>query len=136
MNRHLILATVSRFLVLLLCVSAVFLLLRGHNEPGGGFIGGLLMAGAFVTYALGNGVERTRELLHVKPETLVAAGLLLALSSGCLALVLGQPFMTGQWLEQPLPGVGKVSSVLLFDIGVFLTVFGTVLRILFTVEED
>ena len=136
MKRHLILATVSRFLVLLLCVSAVFLLLRGHNEPGGGFIGGLLMAGAFVTYALGNGVERTRQLLRVEPETLVGTGLVVVISSGCLALVFGQPFMTGQWLEQPLPGIGKVSSVLLFDIGVFLAVFGSVLRILFTVEEN
>lgn len=133
---HLILRTAGRFLIVLIGLFSLFMLLRGHNEPGGGFIGGLLLTGAFIAYALGHGIEATRELLRADPHTLIGLGLLVVFSSGCLALIGGKPFMTGQWLQQPIPGLGKVSSVLLFDVGVYLTVFGAIIHIIFTIAED
>ncbi len=136
MSDSLILRTAARFLLVLLLVLAVFVLLRGHNEPGGGFIGGLLAAGGVAIYQLACGVARARGLLRVDPRALAGAGLLLALAGGIFSLADGLPFLTGLWLEQELPGVGKLGTPLLFDTGVFLLVIGAVLTILFTLDEE
>ncbi|GMU23319.1 MAG: Na(+)/H(+) antiporter subunit B [Phycisphaerae bacterium] len=132
----LILRTASRFLLILLVVFSVLILLRGHNEPGGGFVGGLLSAAAFALYAMAHGPQATRQLLRVEPRTLIAAGLLTALGSGTLALLRGQPFLTGQWFSGKVPGVGHVGTVLLFDLGVYLVVMGTTLLIVLTLSEE
>ncbi|MEM1109616.1 MAG: Na+/H+ antiporter subunit B [Planctomycetota bacterium] len=125
----LVLQTTSRLLVLLLVVFSVLVLIRGHNEPGGGFIGGLLCALAFATHALSFGIRGTRRLIRVDPHRLLGIGLLLAAGSGAVSIVLGQPFMTGQWWAE-VPGVGKAGTVLIFDIGVYLVVLGAAMMIL------
>ena len=94
--------TAARLLMPLLLLFSVFLLLRGHNEPGGGFVGGLVAAAAFALYAIAYGVERARRALLVKPLTLLGAGLLIALASGVPAVLRGQPFMTAQWALGPV----------------------------------
>jgi len=126
----LLLQTTSRLLVVLLVVFSVLVLLRGHNEPGGGFIGGLLCGLAFATHALSFGVGSTRRLTRIAPHTLLGLGLLLAAGSGMVGLFLGQPFLTGRWLGTA-PGIGKLGTVLVFDVGVYLVVLGTTLVILF-----
>jgi multicomponent Na+:H+ antiporter subunit B len=131
-----VLRTVSTFLVVLLTLLSVFLLLRGHNEPGGGFIGGLTVTAAFMIYALGHGVEATRRLMRVEPMALVGVGVLLVVLSTCVSLFVGDPYLTAQWVKQPLPGIGKVSTVLAFDLGVYLAVLGTVTRIILTTAEE
>ena len=85
----------------LLLLFSVFLLLRGHNEPGGGFVGGLVAAAAFALYAIAFGVKRARQALLVKPMTLLGAGLLIALFSGLPAVLRGQPFLTALWAPGP-----------------------------------
>ncbi|MDT8897782.1 Na+/H+ antiporter subunit B [Thermanaerothrix sp. 4228-RoL] len=135
-GRSEILSVATRYLMPLLIVFSVFLLLRGHNEIGGGFVGGLVAAVAIVLYMIAEGVAAARELLRVEPRVLIAAGLLVALSSAMVAWLVGQPFMTGLWWKQALPVVGKVGTPLIFDIGVYLTVMGTTLLILFTLAED
>ena len=135
-GRSEILSVATRYLMPLLIVFSVFLLLRGHNEIGGGFVGGLVAAVAIVLYMIAEGVAAARELLRVEPRVLIAAGLLVALSSAMVAWLVGQPFMTGLWWKQALPVVGKVGTPLIFDIGVYLTVIGTTLLILFTLAED
>jgi len=134
--RSLILQTSSRFLVVLLLLFSLFYLLRGHNMPGGGFIGGLLGASSFALYMLAFGVDAARRLLRVAPRTLVGAGLLLAAAGGSAALLAGQPFLTGLWLPWEVPGIGKISTVLLFDIGVYVVVVGTTLLMVFTLAEE
>jgi multicomponent Na+:H+ antiporter subunit B len=124
-----VLQTTARLLVVLLVVFSVLVLIRGHNEPGGGFIGGLLCGLAFATHALAFGVRRMRRLVAVDPTRLLGLGLLLAAGSGVVALLLGQPFMTGQWWAD-VPGVGKAGTVLIFDVGVYLVVLGTTLLLL------
>jgi multicomponent Na+:H+ antiporter subunit B len=131
-----ILRSGARFLVPLMLLFSVFVLVRGHNEPGGGFVGGLVAATAFALVLLSEGLAEARRLLRVDPLALVAAGLLVALASGVPPLLRGGPYMTGLWLKVPLPVVGKVGSPVIFDVGVYLVVLGIVLAILFALAED
>jgi multicomponent Na+:H+ antiporter subunit A len=124
--------TAARLLMPLLLVFSVFLLLRGHNEPGGGFVGGLVAAAAFALYAIAFGVRRAREALFVKPLTLLGAGLLIALLSGLPAVLRGQPFLTALWAPGSLP----LGTPALFDVGVFLVVAGVVLMMIFSLAEE
>jgi multicomponent Na+:H+ antiporter subunit A len=124
--------TAARLLMPLLLLFAVFLLLRGHNEPGGGFVGGLVAAAAFALYAIAFGVKRARQALLVKPMTLLGAGLLIALCSGLPAVLRGQPFLTALWARGPLP----LGTPALFDVGVFLVVAGVVLMMIFSLAEE
>lgn len=132
----LLLSTAVRLLLPLLLLFSVFLLLRGHNEPGGGFVGGLVAAAAFVLHALAHGVEEARRLLRVDPRRLVAAGLLTSLGSGTLALAAGLSFLTGLWSSIPVPAVGHAGTPLLFDAGVYLVVAGVALLIVFSLMEE
>ena len=131
-----ILQTAARFLMPLLLLFAVFLLFRGHNEPGGGFIGGLVVASSFVLYSIAFGVDAARRALLVRPSTLLGIGPLVALLSGLPAVAQGRPFMSAIWTTV---GTGSavidVGSPLVFDIGVFLAVIGVVLTIVFTLAE-
>mgnify|MGYP005839928507 CR=1 FL=1 len=131
----LILVAATRFSVALLLVFSVFTLFRGHNEPGGGFIGGLLAAAALSLHGLAFGKSETRRLIRVSPKLIAGAGLGLCTLSGCLALLWGRPFMTGLWMKLAIPGVGKLSSVLLFDIGVYLVVMGTTILMILALAE-
>lgn len=132
----LILHTVALGLVPLQLLFSVFLLLRGHDEPGGGFIGGLVAAGAFVFYLFAHGVAATRRILRATPHDLLGWGLLLALFSIVPGLLLGQPPLTAQWWIANLGGMDiKLSTVLLFDIGVYLAVLGTILIFVVSLAE-
>jgi multicomponent Na+:H+ antiporter subunit B len=131
----LILRTTTRLLMGLLLIFSVFLLLRGHNLPGGGFSGGLVAASAFALQALGFGVHAARRQLHFDPRTLIAFGLLVALGGAVWSLFYGQPFFTGMWDKTPLPVIGKLGTPLLFDAGVYFVVIGVVLEMVFTFAE-
>jgi multicomponent Na+:H+ antiporter subunit A len=124
--------TAARLLMPLLLVFSVFLLLRGHNQPGGGFVGGLVAAAAFALYAIAFGVHRARQALLVRPLTLLGAGLLIALLSGVPAVLRGQPFLTALWAPGSLP----FGTPALFDGGVFLVVAGVVLMMIFSLAEE
>jgi multicomponent Na+:H+ antiporter subunit B len=131
-----ILQTASRYLLPLLLLFSVFILLRGHYLPGGGFVGGLIASIAFVLHLFANGLENTKNLLRIHPGFLMPAGLALSFISGFLPMVFtGDPFMTGLWFKEPLPVIGMVGTALFFDIGVFLVVVGVTLTILFTISE-
>lgn len=131
-----ILSTTIRLLLPLLLLFSVFLLLRGHNEPGGGFVGGLVAAAAIVLYTLAEGVEPARRILIVNPRQLIAGGLLVALSSGVIPFFYGLPFQTGLWLPRALPVLGHVGTPLLFDLGVYLLVAGMALLIVLSLMEE
>jgi multicomponent Na+:H+ antiporter subunit B len=131
----LILRSATRYLLPLLLLFSVFLLLRGHQEPGGGFAGGLVASAAFVLYSIAHGVAAARRSLPLPPGMLIGLGLLLAGASGVLALALGQPLLTAQWSAWPIPILGEAGTPLVFDAGVFLTVAGVVLLIVFSLME-
>jgi multicomponent Na+:H+ antiporter subunit B len=134
-----ILTVATRFLVALLLLFSVYMLLRGHNLPGGGFIGGLIGATGFVLYAIASGTEQARAALRLSPQNIAMAGLGIALLAGLFAAVFGDPLFTGQWLFIGAEGDDKglpLSTVLVFDIGVYLVVFGSILTLVFAMEEE
>lgn len=131
-----ILSTASKYLLPLLLIFSFFLLLRGHNEPGGGFVGGLVAAAAYALYFIGNGVDEAEKLLKVEPIKLIATGLFIALISTVPALFVGEDFMTGIWLKTNFPVIGKIGTPLIFDVGVYLLVLGIALKIIFSLAEE
>lgn len=135
-TQSLILSTATRYLLPLLLLFSIFLLLRGHYEPGGGFVGGLVAAAAFALHALAFGVPHTREVLRIDPRILIGAGLLVSTLSGVFAWIYGNVYLTAVWLKQPWPVLGKVGTPLLFDIGVYFVVLGVVLKIIFVLAEE
>src|SRR5688500_403504 len=132
-----ILRTAARLLMPLLLLFAVFLLLRGHNEPGGGFVAGLVVAMALVLHAGAFGVPASRRVLSVHPSHLQGGGLLIARGSGLVAPLQGSAFMRAVGTKVPMGGAPvDVGTPLLFDLGVCLVVIGFVLTIVFTLAED
>lgn len=129
----LILRATTRFMLPVLLLFSVFLLLRGHNSPGGGFAGGLVAAAAYTLYALAFGPKASREALRVDTRHLIGGGLIIAAASGVAGLFAGQPWLTGLWIHQ---GDIHLGTPLAFDIGVYLTVAGVVLTIILTLAEE
>lgn len=133
-----ILGQASRLFFPILIVLSLVVLYRGHNLPGGGFIGGLMAAAAFILIGVSESMERARAALRVDPVSLMAWGLATALLSGFPAFLSGQAFMTGAWLPGfSLPLLGKVhlGTPLVFDVGVYLVVIGFVLHTTFSLAE-
>jgi multicomponent Na+:H+ antiporter subunit B len=111
---------------------------RGHNEPGGGFIGGLMAAAGFVFYAMAFDTAGAEKKLRVSPLMLIVAGLSFAFISTLPSLLAGNPFFTGEWISLSIPLLGKLKlgTPLLFDLGVYLTVWGVIVTIIFNVMEE
>lgn len=134
----LILRTVDRLVGSLLLMASLFLLWRGHNEPGGGFSGGLMAASAFVLHAIAAGPEAGRQALKIPPTLLIPLGLAVALLAALIAFAAGEPFFTGQWVTLNIPGGSdvKLGTPLLFDVGVYLVVVGITLTIILSLMEE
>ncbi|MDO5609008.1 MAG: Na+/H+ antiporter subunit B [Capnocytophaga sp.] len=135
--KTIILKTASVYLLPLLLLFSIFILLRGHYLPGGGFVGGLVASIAFVLHSIANGLDNTKKMLRIHPGFLMPVGLLTALLSGLLPIVAeGLPFMRALWMSEPFPALGLVGTPLFFDIGVYLVVLGVTLTIIFTITES
>lgn len=133
-----ILQTATRFLMPLILVFSVVVMLQGHNKPGGGFVGGLLAAAAFSLHALAFNPSETRASIRFDLRSIIATGLLCALSAGVLGLLQGLPLFTGLWVDVAVPGVGDVhlGTPMLFDLGVYLVVLGITLLMVLSLVED
>lgn len=129
----LILSTVARMVILLMLLFSLYLLVRGHNQPGGGFVGGLVAASALVLHAIANGVSATRRRLRVDPRAVAMIGVAVAIVAGLVAAFSGAPFLTGVWV---FPAGIPLGTPLLFDVGVYLVVVGAVTALVFALEED
>ena len=125
----LILRTATPVLMPLMILFALCMLLRGHNDPGGGFVGGLVVAAAYALQAFAFGVPAARRALLIDPERLLGIGLLVALGTGLASVAAGRPFLTSMWW-------GGLGSPVFFDLGVFLVVIGVALTMTFTLAED
>jgi multicomponent Na+:H+ antiporter subunit B len=124
-SRALIAEVFVRFLYQVLLLASLWVLLRGHNAPGGGFIGGLLGVAASAAYALTFDSARALRRVPLGPVRLSALGVLLALLSGMPAVLFGSPFLTHLWITLPLGFTDlALSTVMLFDLGVYLCVWG------------
>ena len=128
--------TITPYLSALMVLFSIVVLLRGHNQPGGGFIGGLIAASAFAIYGVGYGVEPVRRALYFHPNAIAGFGLFMSALSGFASLFAGKPFLTGLWWTPMVFGMElPLSTVLVFDIGVYLVVLGTVSSIALSLEE-
>jgi len=135
--RSIILSTATRYLLPLMLMFSLFILLRGHNEPGGGFIGGLVASASFALYGFAFGIPAARKILRVDPMRLIGVGLLMVAFSGIVAPILrSRPFLTAVWDDTVYPAIGKLGTPLLFDTGVYIAVIGVTLLIIFTVAEE
>jgi multicomponent K+:H+ antiporter subunit A len=132
-DRHpLVLTTVSRSLLPIALLVALYILLRGHNMPGGGFIAGLVTAIALILQYVAHSVPWMHQRVPNNYHPLVAMGVLIAGLTGLASLLFGYPFLTSTFghIHWPLVGEFELASAMLFDIGVYLTVVGAVLLIL------
>jgi multicomponent K+:H+ antiporter subunit A len=111
---------------------AVFIFLRGHNMPGGGFIAGLIAAVALISQYLANGISWTNQRLRMDMHAVIATGLLIAVVTGLVSIVLGYPFLTSAftYLTWPIVGKFEIASAIAFDLGVFIVVVGVTVLIL------
>ncbi len=134
--KTIILRIASNYLLPLLLLFSFFLLLRGHYLPGGGFVGGLVAAIAFVLHSFANGLNNTKKLLRIHPGFIMPTGLAISFLSAIAPLFGNYPIMTGIWFDNPIPVIGSIGSALFFDIGVYLTVLGVTLTIIFTISES
>jgi multisubunit Na+/H+ antiporter MnhB subunit len=133
-----ILKTATRLLVGLILTYSVYLLMRGHNAPGGGFAAALVAGTGFALFAIAEGPTVVRGAIRIAPQTIVMSGLSLAMVSGLPALVVGQPFFSGiWWIRQngQMPSLA-IGTPLFFDVGVFLAVLGTILTLILALEEN
>lgn len=134
----LILTAASRYIFPLLLLFSIVLLIRGHNEPGGGFAGGLVAASGYALLALSQGPRRARGYLKVDPHVLTGVGLLISLASGLWGPLQGEPFLKGYWWKINLRGMGdlELGTPLFFDLGVYILVVGITLNIIYAFAEE
>lgn len=130
---------VGSFLFFVINVFAIYLLLRGHNLPGGGFIGGLGSALSLIMLSLAFGVERTQTILRVDPTRVAIIGLLIAVATALLPVLIGDPVLRQyNWKIHAVPVLGSfaIGTPLLFDIGVFLVVVGVTAKVIFVLMRS
>ena len=125
-------AVLMRLVLPLACMVSVYLFMRGHNEPGGGFVAGLVMSVALLLQYIVSGTVWVEEHMPLRPRRWIGVGLLTALATGVGSWFLGYPFMTTHTAHQTLPLIGEIhiASALFFDIGVFTLVVGSTLLVL------
>jgi multicomponent Na+:H+ antiporter subunit B len=135
--KTIILKTAADVLLPILLLFSVFILLRGHYLPGGGFVGGLIAAIAYVLHSFAYGLPVTRKILVFHPGYLMPIGLLISFISAIVPVVFYDlPIMTGLWQSGYVPVLGRLGSALFFDVGVYFVVFGISLTIIFTISEN
>jgi multicomponent Na+:H+ antiporter subunit B len=133
----LIFRTISPLITVVMVAFSIFVMLRGHNEPGGGFIGGLIAAAAIAIYGIANGPGAARQTIKADPLAYAGFGVLLAGASGLLSAFWGMPYLTGLWFFLPLGSTEiGLSTPLIFDIGVYFTVFGTISAVALMLEDS
>ena len=132
-----ILQIASKYVKWILVFFALIALYRGHNSPGGGFIGGLLVGLSVIFYSFAFNAPKAKNALKIQPEGYIALGLLLILISVLPGFFMKQIFMAGVWISIPIPLLGdiKLGTPFLFDIGVFLAVVGVTLLFFFTLSS-
>jgi multicomponent Na+:H+ antiporter subunit B len=129
-----ILSAATRVLAPAILILSVFVFWRGHNEPGGGFIGGLLAASAFALLEKAEGREAAMRALRFNPVSIAALGLGIAVAAGVWGGFAYGAFLKGVWPFYEAYGL-PFGSIFLFDLGVYLVVLGTICGILFALED-
>jgi multicomponent Na+:H+ antiporter subunit B len=133
--KSLIFRTASAYLLPLLLLFSIFILLRGHYLPGGGFVGGLMASIAFLIHSFAFGLKETQSIIKINPGYLMPIGLAFAVGAAIAPFFVDAPLLKGLWFEEPFRFIGMVGSALVFDIGVYLVVIGATLTIIFSITD-
>ena len=134
--KTIILSTILKAILPLFIGFAIYMFLRGHDKPGGGFIAGLIASIPLMIHAMALGSDKTIKTYKLKPRLMAAVGLLLAMVSGLFATVKSSLYLTPIWVDDKLPIIGKVGTPILFDLGVSFVVLGVVLEITFLFTKE
>ncbi|GAA0611750.1 Na(+)/H(+) antiporter subunit B [Virgibacillus siamensis] len=134
----LILRMTTSIIVFILLGFSIYLLLAGHNSPGGGFIGGLMTASAILLLYISYGTKAVEKILPVNYRLLIPIGLLVALGTGIGSFFFNVPFLsqTFTYVEMPFFGKLELATAMMFDIGVYITVLGVTLTIILSISRD
>lgn len=119
-------------------IASLYLLFAGHNQPGGGFVGGLVAAAAVSMHYVAGGIDEVRRLSRFRPWTILGTGLLLSFVTASLPLLLGNEILATALFDYDVPILGtiKTTSALFFDIGVYVLVVGLVLMVFEAFGDD
>lgn len=134
----LILRTTSSLIIFIMLGFAIYLLLAGHNSPGGGFVGGLTTSAAIVLMYMAYGEKVVKKIIPINFQFFIPLGLLIATLTGLGALLFNVPFLTHTFGVFHIPFIGEIelATAMLFDLGVYFTVFGSMMTIILTIAED
>ena len=138
MTGSLILTTVTRLVFFVVLLFSLYLLLRGHNSPGGGFIAGVMTALGVLLQSIASDLRYVRLVFRAEPRVLAGIGLMTSLTTGLVPMLLGYPFLTSTFGHVHVPGLGEVeiASAFFFDLGVYCVVVGGSLLMMITLAEE
>ena len=137
-DRHpLMMVVVTRVLMPIALMVGIYIFLRGHNQPGGGFVAGLVVAIALLMQYMASGFAWTQDRQRIEYHTLIGFGVIIAGVTGAGAWVFGAPFLTSSYTYVHLPPIEEfeLATAMLFDLGVFLTVLGAVMLMLYSLSR-
>lgn len=134
----LILRTTTSLIAFILLGFAIYLLLAGHNSPGGGFVGGLMTSGAVLLMYMSYGIEAVEKMLPINFVTLIPIGIGIAVLTGAGSFLFDVPFMsqTFGYFTVPIFGEIELATAMLFDLGVYFTVVGVMITIILSIAND
>ncbi|MGG1880275.1 Na+/H+ antiporter subunit A [Paenibacillus cisolokensis] len=137
-SNDVILRTISRVVIFIVLAFSWYLFMAGHNEPGGGFIGGLMTTAALVLLSMAYGMDMTKNIIPVSFRRMTAIGLMIALLTGVGSFLFGAPFLSHafDYFDLPLLGETELATAVLFDLGVYLAVVGVTMTIINSIGRD
>ncbi len=138
MTRSLFFKFLARAMMPILILFSIFFLLRGHNQPGGGFVGGLVAASSIVLMTLAYGAEQVARQMRIDFRRVMFWGLIVAVIAGVLGLVFQSSFLESIWFKPYLEGIGRLElgTPALFDAGVYIVVFGVTVAIVMAMADE
>lgn len=133
-----LLQSITKVVVFIILTLALYLFFSGHNNPGGGFVGGLVLASSFVLMLLAFDMDTVKQGIPVDFKLVAATGAAIVLLTGFGATIFGEPFLyqTFTMIELPLFGKVELATVTIFETGVALAVVGVVVTIILSISED
>ncbi|HKL09469.1 MAG TPA: MnhB domain-containing protein [Bacteroidales bacterium] len=135
--RNIILENIVTLFRKFMVIYSIYLLLRGHNNPGGGFIAGIIASTGFIFFAIIHGTKALQNIIKFKPQLFIASGLSFVFIAAFLPVITSKEILTGLWIHTKIPVLGELhlGTPLIFDTGVFLVVIGVILTIVISIME-
>ncbi|KYG33402.1 Na(+)/H(+) antiporter subunit B [Alkalihalobacillus trypoxylicola] len=132
------LRTITRIVVLIILIFSVYLFFAGHNNPGGGFIGGLMTASALLLMYLVFNIQTIKSVINIKFEAVIGIGLIVTILTGVIGVFNGDAYLTQyfDYFQIPIFGETELATALPFDLGIYLVVVGIALTIILAIAED